>query len=105
MNTFRRMSSFVVLPFLVLPMVTFMWLCAVSSVAAEDDMRLVEGAMILAPTGKPASVAEASDDTLTACLTSIPAQMSPQQRLTAQLICQQEEATRQFVPLVRKEGE
>lgn len=100
MNTFRPMS-----PFLVLPMVVFVWLCAVSSVAAEDDMRLVEGAMIVAPTGKPASVADASDDTLTACLTRIPTQTSPQQRLTAQIICQQEEATRQFVPLVRKEGE
>jgi hypothetical protein len=100
MNTFRRMS-----PFVVLPMVTFMWLCAVSSVAADDDIRLVEGAMILAPTGKLASMGNASDDTLTACLTRIPAQISPQQRLTAQSVCQQEEATRQVVPLVRKEGD
>ena len=100
MNTFRPMS-----PFLVLPMVVFMWLCAASSVAAEDPMRLLEGAMIVVPAGKPAPMADASDDTLTACLTRIPAQTTPQERLTAQNLCQQEEATRQVVPLVRKEGD
>ena len=100
MNTFRPMS-----PFLVLPMVVFMWLCAISSLAAEDDIRLLEGAMIVVPTGKPAPMADATDDTLTACLTRIPAQITPQQRLTAQNLCQQEEATRPVVPLVRKEGD
>jgi hypothetical protein len=69
-------------------------------------MRLLEGAMIVAPIGKPAPMADASNDTLTACLTRIPAhQMTSQQRLTAQNLCQQEEATRQVVPLVRKEGD
>ena len=60
--------------------------------------------MIVAPKEEIARIANASDDTLTACLTRIPAQMTTQQRTTAQQICQMEETARQLVPLVEKEG-
>ena len=86
-----------------LSMMTFIWSGAALSVRAED--RLVEGAMILAPRGEDPRMANFSDDTLTACLAKIPTQLSPQQRLSAQQICQQEEAKRQFVPLEVKEGD
>jgi len=97
MNTYLRMSRFVLIS-----MATFAWSGLVLPLRAED--RLVEGAMIVAPNEEIARIANASDDTLTACLTRIPAQMTTQQRTTAQQICQMEETTRQLVPLVEKEG-
>jgi hypothetical protein len=60
--------------------------------------------MIVAPKEEIARIANISDDTLTACLARISAQLSTQQRMTAQQICQIEETTRQLVPLVEKEG-
>jgi len=97
MNTYLRMSRFVLIS-----MATFAWSMVVLPLRAED--RLVEGAMIVAPNEEIARIANASDDTLTACLTRIPAQMTTQQRTAAQQICQMEETTRQLVPLVEKEG-
>ena len=60
--------------------------------------------MIVAPKEEIARIANASDDTLTACLTRISVRMTTQQRMTAQQICRIEETTRQLVPLVEKEG-
>jgi len=97
MNTYLRMSRFVLIS-----MATFAWSGLVLPLRAED--RLVEGAMIVAPNEEIARIANASDDTLTACLTRIPAQMTTHQRTTAHQICQMEETTRQLVPLVEKEG-
>ena len=98
MKTYLRMNRFVLLS-----MAAFAWSWVVlQSLRAED--RLVEGAMIVAPKEAIARLANASDDTLTACLTRIPVQMTTQQRMTAQQICQIEETTRQLVPLVEKEG-
>ena len=70
---------------------------AISPLSAEDS--LIEGAMIVAPKEESARIAHVSDDTLTACLTRIPAQMTPQQRMAAQQVCQIEETTRQLVPI------
>jgi hypothetical protein len=81
---------------------TFAWAVVVLPLRAED--RLVEGAMIVAPKEEIARIANTSDDTLTASLTRIPAQMTTHQRMTAQQTCQREETTRQLVPLVEKEG-
>ena len=88
--------------FVLIAMTTLAWFGAVLPVSAEDS--LVEGAMIVAPKEESARIANASDDTLTVCLTRIPAQMTPQQRMAAQQVCQIEETTRQLVPLVDKEG-
>jgi hypothetical protein len=97
MNTYLRINRFVLIS-----MATFAWSGVVLPLRAED--RLLEGAMIMAPNEEIARNANALDDTLTACLTRIPAQMTPQQRTTAQQICRMEETTKQLVPLVRKEG-
>lgn len=97
MKTYLRMNRFVLIS-----MATFAWSWVALPLHAED--RLVEGAMIVAPKEEIARIANASDDTLTACLTRIPAQMTTQQRTTAQQICQMEETARQLVPLVEKEG-
>ena len=88
--------------FVLISMAAFAWSGVVLPLRAED--RLVEGAMIVVPKEEIARVANGSDDTLRACLTRIPVQMTTQQRLTAQQICQIEETTRQLVPLVEKEG-
>ena len=88
--------------FALIAITTLAWFGAVLPVSAEDS--LVEGAMIVAPKEESARIANASDDTLTVCLMRIPAQMTPQQRMTAQQVCQIEETTRQLVPLVDKEG-
>jgi hypothetical protein len=98
MNTYLRINRFVLIS-----MATFAWSGVVLPLRAEDS-RLVEGAMIVAPNEEIARIANALDDTLTACLTRIPAQMTTQQRTTAQQICRMEETTKQLVPLVRKEG-
>ena len=97
MKTYLRMNRFVLIS-----MATFAWSWVVLPLRAED--RLVEGAMIVAPKDEIARIANASDDTLTACLMRIPAQMTTQQLTTAQQICQMEETTRQLVPLLEKEG-
>lgn len=97
MKTYLRMNRFVLIS-----MATFAWAGVVLPLRAED--RLVEGAMIVAPNEEIVRIANASDDTLTACLTRIPVQMTTQQRMTAQQICQIEETTRQLVPLVENEG-
>ena len=59
--------------------------------------------MIVAPKEEIARIANASDDTLTACLTRIPVQMTTQQRTTAQQICQMEE-TSEAVSATRRKG-
>jgi hypothetical protein len=97
MKTYLRMNRFVLIS-----MTIIAWSGVVLPLRAED--RLVEGAMIVAPNEETDRIAHASDDTLTACLTRIPVQMTTQQRMTAQRICQIEETTRQLVPLVEKEG-
>ncbi|HSA64163.1 MAG TPA: hypothetical protein VLE25_05690 [Nitrospira sp.] len=97
MNTFRTIKRLVLLS-----IVMFILVGTVLSVYAED--RLVEGAMILAPMEVPSRMSKVSEDTLTACLTRIPAQMTTQQHMTAQQICQIEETTRQLVPFVKKKG-
>jgi hypothetical protein len=97
MKTYLRMNRFVLLS-----MATVAWSGVVSPLRAED--RLVEGAMIVAPNEEIVRIVNASDDTLTACLTRIPVQVTTQQRMTAQQSCQIEETTRQLVPLVEKEG-
>lgn len=66
----------------------------------RPEGRLLEGAMILAPPGESARMANDSDDTLTACLARIPAQVTPQQRMLAQQMCQNEETTRKLPPVV-----
>ena len=100
-KTYLRMNRFVLTS-----MAAFAWSGIVLPLHAED--RLVEGTMIVAPKEEPkaeiARIANASEDTLTACLTRIPVQMTTQQRMTAQQICQIEETTRQLMPLVEKEG-
>ena len=83
-------------------MVEVMLVGAVLPVRAED--RLLEGAMILAPAGESARMANDSHDTLTACFARIPAQVTPQQRMLAQQMCHNEETTRKLRPLVEKEG-
>ena len=88
--------------FVLISMAAFAWSGVVWPLRAED--RLVEGAMIVAPKEEIARIANASDDTLTACLTRIPVQMTTEQHMTAHQICQIEETTRQLVPLVEKEG-
>jgi hypothetical protein len=97
MKTYLGMNRFVLIS-----MAAFASVGAVSPLDAED--RLVEGAMIVAAKEESARIANASDETLTACLTRIAARMTPQQRMTAQQICQIDETTRQLVPLVEKEG-
>jgi hypothetical protein len=97
MKTYLRMSRFVLIL-----MALVAWSGVVLPLRAED--RLVEGAMIVAPQEEVVRMANGSDDTLTACLTRIPVQMTPLQRMTAQQTCQIEETTRQLVPLVEKEG-
>lgn len=98
MKTYLGMNRFVLIL-----MAAFAWSGVVlQSLRAED--RLVEGAMIVAPKEEIARIANASDDTLTACLTRIPVQMTTEQHMTAHQICQIEETTRQLVPLVEKEG-
>ena len=86
MKTYLRMNRF-----MLIAMATVAWSGVVLPLRAEDS--LVEIVRI----------ANASDDTLTACLTRIPVQMTTQQRMTAQQTCQIEETTRQLVPLVEKE--
>lgn len=88
--------------FVLIALTSLAWFGAVLPVSAED--RLVEGAMIVAPKEEIARIANPSDDTLTVCVMRIPAQMTPQQRMAAQQVCQIEETTRQLVPLVDKEG-
>jgi hypothetical protein len=88
--------------FVLIAMTTLAWFGGVMPLSAEDS--LVQGAMIIAPKEESARIANASNDTLTVCLTRIPVQMTPQQRMTAQQVCQIEETTRQLVPLVEKEG-
>ena len=97
MKTYLMMNRFVLIA-----MATVAWSGVVWPLRAED--RLLEGAMIVAPNEESVRIANVSDDTLTACLTRIPVQMTPQQRMTAQQVCQIEETTRQLVPLVDKEG-
>ena len=97
MTTYLRMNRFVLIA-----MATVAWSGVVWPLRAED--RLLEGAMIVAPNEESVRIANVSDDTLTACLTRIPVQMTTQQHMTAQQICQIEETTRQLVPLVEKEG-
>ena len=97
MKTYLGMNRFVLIS-----MATFALSGVVLPLRAED--RLVEGAMIVAPKEEIVGIANTSDDTLTACLARISAQMTTQQRMTAQQICQIEETTRQLVPLVEKEG-
>lgn len=82
-------------------MVEVMSVGTVSPVRPAD--RLLEGAMILAPAGPSAGMANDSDDTLTACLARIPAQVTPQQRMLAQQMCQNEEAMRKLIPPAVKE--
>jgi hypothetical protein len=88
--------------FVLISVTTLAWFGAVLPLCAEDS--LVEGAMIVGPKEEITRIINAADDTLTACLMRIPAQMAPQQRMTAQQVCQIEETTRQLVPLVEKEG-
>jgi len=97
MKTYLRMNRFVLIA-----MATVAWSGFVLPLRAEDS--LVEGAMIVAPNEEIVRIANASNDTLTACLTRIPVQMTTQQRMTAQQTCQIEETTRQLVPLEEKEG-
>ena len=97
MKTYLGMNRFVLIS-----MAVFVWSGVVLPLRAED--RLVEGAMIVVPKEETARIANGSDDTLRACLRRIPVQMTTQQRMTAQQICQIEETTRQLVPLVEKEG-
>ena len=97
MKTYLGMNRFVLIS-----MAAFAWSGVVWPLRAED--RLVEGAMIVAPKEEIARIANASDDTLRACLTRIPVQMTTEQHMMAQQICQIEETTRQLVPLVDKEG-
>jgi hypothetical protein len=97
MKTYLIMNRFVLIA-----MATVAWSGVVWPLRAED--RLLEGAMIVAPNEESVRIANVSDDTLPACLTRIPVQMTTQQRMTAQQICQIEETTRQLVPLVEKEG-
>jgi hypothetical protein len=85
-------------------MVEVMLVGTVLPVRAED--RLLEGAMILAPVGESARMANDANDTLTTCLARIPAELPPQQRLLAQQMCQNEETTRKLLPVVvEKEGD
>jgi hypothetical protein len=80
-----------------------LFMVTVLPVRAED--RLLEGAMILAPAGESARMANDANDKLTTCLARIPAQLSPQQRLSAQQMCQNEETTRKLLSVVvEKEG-
>jgi len=67
-------------------------------VHSED--RLLEGAMILAPVGESARSANDLADTLPACLARIPAQLTPQQWVLAQQMCENEETTRKLLPVV-----
>ena len=97
MNTSRTIKRLVLLSIVMV----FILIGSVLSVNAED--RLVEGAMILAPMEVPSRMSKVSEDTLPACLTRIPVQMTTQQRMRAQQTCQIEETTRQLVPLVEKE--
>jgi len=97
MKTYLIMNRFVLIA-----MATVAWSGVVWPLRAED--RLLEGAMIVAPNEESVRIANVSDDTLTACLTRIPVQMTTLQRMTAQQTCQIEETTRQLVPLVEKEG-
>ena len=88
-------------PLVLVSSVMLMLVGTVLPVHPED--RLLEGAMILAPAGEFARMANDSDDTLTACLARIPAQVTPQQRMLTQQMCQNEEATRKLVPPAVKE--
>jgi hypothetical protein len=88
-------------PLVLVSSVMLMLVGTVLPVRPED--RLLEGAMILAPAGPSARMANDSDDTLTACLARIPAQVTPQQRMLAQQMCQKEEATRKLIPPAVKE--
>jgi hypothetical protein len=76
----------------------------VTVVPIHADAGLVEGAMILAPE-QPQATENITDDTLTACLARIPAQVTLQQRMLAEKNCQVEDTARQLVPLVVKEGD
>lgn len=88
-------------PLVLVSSVMLMLIGTVLPVRPED--RLLEGAMILAPAGQSARAANDSDDTLTACLARIPAQVTPQQRMLAQQMCQNEEATGKLTPPAVKE--
>ena len=77
--------------------VTFMLVATVSPVDAED--RLVEGAMILAPAEGRIRMANISEDTLEACLARIPERVTREQRMLAQQVCHEDEATRKLEPL------
>jgi hypothetical protein len=85
-----------------LSMVMVMLLGAVVSIHAASG--LVEGAMILAPE-QPLATENITDDTLTACLARIPAQVTLQQRRLAEKNCQIEETARQLIPFAVKEGD
>lgn len=76
----------------------------VALVPIHADGGLVEGAMILAPE-QPQATGKITDDTLTACLARIPAQVTLQQWMLAEKNCQIEETVRQLVPLQVKEGD
>ena len=98
MNTFRTIKRLVLVSIVMLILTGTML-----SVYAED--RLVEGAMILAPVESLNRIGKLSEDTLESCLGRIPERVTPEQRMVAQQICQQEEAKRQLVPLEGKRGD
>ena len=95
MNTCRTIKGLVLLS-----IVMFILVGTVLSVYAEN--RLVDGAMILAPVERPNLIDRISEDTLESCLARIPERVTPEQRMVAQEICQQEEATRTLEPLAVK---
>jgi len=95
MNTSRTIKRLVLLS-----IVMFILAWTVLPVYGED--RLVEGAMILAPVEGPIPMGNTSEDTLESCLARIPERVTPEQRMVAQQICQQEEATRKLEPLAVK---
>jgi hypothetical protein len=98
MDTFRTIKRLVLVSIVMLILTGTML-----SVYAED--RLVEGAMILAPVESLNRIGKLSEDTLESCLGRIPERVTPEQRMVAQQICQQEEATRKLESLAAVKGD
>ena len=98
MDTFRTIKRLVLVSIVMLILTGTML-----SVYAED--RLVEGAMILAPVERLNRIGKISEDTLESCLARIPERVTPEQRMVAQQICQQEEATRKLESLAAVKGD
>ena len=96
MNTSRTIKR----PLVLLSIVMCILVGTVLPVYGEG--RLVEGAMILAPVEGSIRLGGISEDTLESCLARIPERVTPEQRMVAQQICQQEEATRKLEPLAVK---